>query len=85
MKTWTAGVADIKRMWVAPEARGSGLGRRMLVALEGEARALGLGAARLETNGALDEALAMYRSHGYRPIEPYSGDPYADFAFEREL
>jgi DNA-binding MarR family transcriptional regulator/predicted N-acetyltransferase YhbS len=85
VKTWTPGVADIKRMWVAPEVRGSGLGRRMLVALEGEARALGLGRARLETNGALAEALAMYRSHGYRPIDPYSGDPYAHFAFEREL
>jgi DNA-binding MarR family transcriptional regulator len=91
LKTWRApsdaapGVADIKRMWVAPQTRGTGLGRRMLVALEGEAEALGLGTARLETNGALAEALGMYRSHGYREIAPYSGDPYADFAFEREL
>jgi DNA-binding MarR family transcriptional regulator/GNAT superfamily N-acetyltransferase len=91
VKTWVApsedgpGIADIKRRWVAPEVRGLGVGRRMLEALEGEARALGFGVARLETNRALAEALGIYRSQGYAPIEPYSGDPYADFAFEREL
>lgn len=91
VKTWTpasadvGGVADIKRMWVSPRVRGEGLGKRLLEALEREAIALGLGTARLETNRSLAEALAMYRGRGYREIEPYSGDPYADFAFEREL
>jgi DNA-binding MarR family transcriptional regulator/GNAT superfamily N-acetyltransferase len=85
VKTWSDGVADIKRMWVSPRMRGTGLGKRLLKALEGEATVLGLGWARLETNGTLSEAIAMYRGHGYAPIEPYSGDPYAELGFEREL
>lgn len=91
VKTWepaatsSGGVADIKRMWVAPRMRGAGLGRRLLAALEGEAVALGLETARLETNAALGEAIAMYRGRGYREIEPYSGDPYASIGFERLL
>ena len=85
VRTWSAGVAELKRMWVAREARGSGLGSRMLEALEREAAALGLGTVRLETNLALEEAQAMYRAHGYEEIEPFSGDPYADLGFERDL
>ncbi len=85
VRTWSPGVAELKRMWVAPELRGSGLGSRMLGALEREAAALGLGTVRLETNLALAEAQAMYRAHGYEAIEPFSGDPYADLGFEREL
>jgi GNAT superfamily N-acetyltransferase len=64
---------------------GAGLGSRMLIALEREAVALGLGTVRLETNIALTEAQAMYRGHGYEEIAPFSGDPYADLGFEREL
>ena len=85
VRAWSPGVAELKRMWVAPEVRGGGLGARMLGALEREAAALGLGTVRLETNLALIEAQAMYRAHGYEAIEPFSGDPYADLGFEREL
>ena len=54
--------AELKRMWVAPEARGIGLGRRLLQELERLAREAGVEVLRLETNRALDEAIALYRN-----------------------
>jgi DNA-binding MarR family transcriptional regulator/predicted N-acetyltransferase YhbS len=79
------GVGEIKRMWVAPSARGTGLARRLLSALEAEAASRGLDAVRLDTNGALVEALNLYRSAGYRDIDRYNDNPYADFWFEKQL
>jgi ribosomal protein S18 acetylase RimI-like enzyme len=73
---------DIKRMWVSPQARGLGLGRRLLAELE--ARVEG-GVIRLETNRALVEAIAMYRSAGYVEIEPFNDERYAHHWFEKRL
>jgi DNA-binding MarR family transcriptional regulator len=77
--------AEIKRMWVAPEARGLGLGRRMLEALEREAAARGARTTRLETNRALVEAIAMYREAGYREVAPFNDEPHAHHWFEKPL
>ena len=63
--------AELKRMYVAPEARGRGLGRRILEALEDEARRLGYTAIVLETGERQHESLGLYRSAGYRPIPCY--------------
>ena len=79
------GVGEIKRMWVAPEARGLGLSRRLLSALEDQARALGMDRVRLDTNRALTEAQALYRSAGYREIARFNDNPYADLWFEKAL
>ena len=68
---------DVKRMWVAPSARGLGLGRRLLTELEARAAASGSDVIRLETNGALTEAIAMYRSSGYREVPAFNDEPYA--------
>lgn len=76
-------IGHIRRMWIAPEARGIGLGRRMLDALENQARKLGLDTLRLETNKNLKEAQAMYRSCGYRETPPFSDEPYAHYWFEK--
>jgi DNA-binding MarR family transcriptional regulator/predicted N-acetyltransferase YhbS len=77
---------EIKRMWVAPDWRGAGLGARLLRRLEEEAQRLGYGRAVLDTNRALTEAIAMYGRAGYREIEPYSLDnPYAEVYFEKKL
>lgn len=81
----TAGPAEIKRMWVAPEARGVGLGRRLLSELERLARESGASAARLDTNRNLTEAIAMYRSSGYEEIPDFNGEPYAHHWFEKRL
>jgi DNA-binding MarR family transcriptional regulator/GNAT superfamily N-acetyltransferase len=76
---------EIKRMWVAESARGLGIGRRLLVTLESGARRAGASAARLETNGALVEAIAMYRSAGYVEVEPFNAEPFAEHWFEKRL
>lgn len=60
--------AEIKRMYVAPSARGRGLARAMLAHLEETARVAGAEVMVLETGIAQPEALALYRSSGYTPI-----------------
>lgn len=62
---------EVKRMYVVPEARGLGLGRAILVALEDEARRLGYIALVLETGDRQPEALGLYRSSGYEPMPCY--------------
>jgi DNA-binding MarR family transcriptional regulator/GNAT superfamily N-acetyltransferase len=79
------GVGEIKRMWVDHSWRGAGLGSRMLRRLEDDARALGYAVVRLDTNRALVEAIAMYQRAGYREIERYNDNPYAEAFFEKDL
>jgi DNA-binding MarR family transcriptional regulator/GNAT superfamily N-acetyltransferase len=77
---------EIKRMWVALDWRGAGLGARLLRRLEDEARRLGYTRAVLGTNGVLTEALAMYGRVGYREVGPYRlDDPYEEVFFEKSL
>jgi ribosomal protein S18 acetylase RimI-like enzyme len=75
----------IKRMWVSPAARGLGLGRRLLAELEARAAATGATVVQLETNAALAEAIALYRSAGYREVAPFNDEPYAHHWFEKAL
>jgi DNA-binding MarR family transcriptional regulator/GNAT superfamily N-acetyltransferase len=77
--------AEFKRMWIAKESRGLGLGKRLLEALEIQARQAGATAVRLETNRALTEAIAMYRQSGYVEIEPFNDELYAHHWFEKRL
>ena len=77
--------AEFKRMWIAKDARGLGLGKRLLAELETHARAAGAPAVRLETNRTLTEAIAMYRKAGYVEIEPFNDELYAHHWFERKL
>ena len=78
-------VAEIKRMYVAPRARGRGLGRRLLGELERGAAGLGCRTVRLDTMAAMAEAGALYRSAGYEPIADYNGNPLAAVWMERAL
>jgi DNA-binding MarR family transcriptional regulator/GNAT superfamily N-acetyltransferase len=77
--------AEIKRMWVAAHARGLGVGRRLLTALEDEARTRGAAVVRLETNRALREATGLYRSAGYDEVAAFNDEPYAHRWFEKRL
>jgi ribosomal protein S18 acetylase RimI-like enzyme len=77
--------AELKRMWVAPAARGLGLGRRLLASLEEHAAAGGARAVRLETNRTLAEAISLYRGSGYREVAPFNDEPYAHHWFEKTL
>jgi DNA-binding MarR family transcriptional regulator/N-acetylglutamate synthase-like GNAT family acetyltransferase len=79
------GPAELKRMWVAPGARGLGVGRRLLQELERHAREAGVRVVRLETNQALTEAIGLYRRSGYREVEAFNNEPYAHHWFEKRL
>lgn len=85
VKTVSPGVGSLKRMWVADTVRGLGIGRRMLEALEDEARTLRLTRLRLETNHALQEAIRLYLSAGYHEVPAFNADPYAQHWFEKAL
>src|SRR5437588_10529977 len=76
---------EIKRMWIAPRARGLGLGRRLLEALERHAREAGVAVLHLETNRTLIEAIQLYRDCGYQEVEAFNDEPYAHHWFEKRL
>jgi DNA-binding MarR family transcriptional regulator/GNAT superfamily N-acetyltransferase len=78
-------MAEIKRLWVAPSARGLGLGRRLMEAAESAARELGISVLRLDTNSALPEAGQLYRRTGWTEIPRFNDDPYPDLFFEKRL
>ncbi len=79
------GPPHLKRMWVSPEVRGLGLGRRLLAELEAQAAAHGADTVRLETNKALTEAIGLYRAAGYREVPRFNDERYAHHWFEKRL
>ena len=72
-------------MWVAPSVRHLGVGRRLLAGLEAHAAARGVTVLRLETNGALAEAISLPGTSGYCEVAPFSDEPYAHHWFEKTL
>ena len=78
-------VGEIKRMWVSRDARGLGIGRRLLETLESYARHFGVKLLRLETNRNLKEAQSLYRSAGYNEVSAFNDEPYAHYWFEKQL
>jgi ribosomal protein S18 acetylase RimI-like enzyme len=85
LRTFSPGVGEIKRMWVSPEVRGRGVGRKLLEALERAARERHLRAVRLDTHSSLAQALQLYRNSGYREIPRFNNNPYAHHWFEKAL
>jgi DNA-binding MarR family transcriptional regulator/GNAT superfamily N-acetyltransferase len=85
LKLPAGGPAHLKRMWVAPNVRGTGLGRRLLHECEREAATRGVRVVRLETNRTLTEAIALYRAAGYREVTPFNDEIYGDHWFEKTL
>jgi GNAT superfamily N-acetyltransferase len=76
---------EIKRMYVVPEARGRGLARVLLAALEDAARGLGYTRVRLDTGRHQHAALRLYPSAGYLEIDDYNDNPYASYWGEKRL
>ena len=77
--------AEIKRMYVVPAARGRGLARGLLAAMEDAARDLGYERVRLDTGATQPHAKALYRSAGYRDIPDYNDNPYGAYRGEKLL
>jgi ribosomal protein S18 acetylase RimI-like enzyme len=76
---------EIKHLWIRPAARGSGLGRALLVELESRAAQLGATDIVLDTNERLEAAQSLYRSSGYVDVEPYNDNPNATHWFRKVL
>ncbi len=78
-------LGEVKRVWVLAEARGQGIGRRILEKLEAVAREYGLSTLRLDSNRALKEADALYRKCGWVEVAPFNDEAYAHHWFEKAL
>jgi GNAT superfamily N-acetyltransferase len=85
LRRLTDEVAEIKRMYVRPQARSRGVARALLAALEEAAVSLGYAAARLDTGPRQVHGLKLYRSAGYVDVEPYNDNPFACFWGEKRL
>ena len=86
VKRMPGGYGEIKRMYVDPSARGRGVGRALVDALESSLLADGIGIARLETGVRQPEALALYERCGYARIPAfgeYREDPLSVFLEKR--
>jgi GNAT superfamily N-acetyltransferase len=70
-KTLSGDICELKRLFVGENARGLGLGRKLLDALIASAKAEGFTAMRLDTGNLMKEAIAMYQAAGFEPIAPY--------------
>jgi GNAT superfamily N-acetyltransferase len=85
VKRLDARTCEIKRMYVAPAARGRGVARALLDALEDEARRLGYDVARLDTGPRQPHAERLYRRAGYAETGNFNANPFASFWGEKRL
>jgi ribosomal protein S18 acetylase RimI-like enzyme len=76
-----AGCCEIKRLYVCPAARGSGLGESLVHAMIGEAKRIGYAEMRLDTLPTMTGAIALYRKLGFAEIAPYYATPVANTVF----
>lgn len=85
LRTISEGVGEIKRMYVAPEWRGAGVGAQLLAALESAALDLGHTSVRLDTGARQPGARHLYEKSGYRSIPNYNANGHASFWGEKHL
>lgn len=85
IKRFAAGIAEIKRMYVVPDARGRGVARQLLDHLEDAARQRGCAIVRLDTGDRQPGAQRLYARAGYREVGNYNGNPAAAWFGEKQL
>lgn len=81
MRPLEQGVCEMKRLYVAPEARGSGLGKQLAVAIVDAARAAGYREMRLDTLMSMTSAIALYEQLGFVRIGAYYDTPIENTVF----
>ena len=76
------GICEMKRLFLRENARGQGLGNRLVEKLIEDGREIGYSKMRLDTYPPkMAKAVEIYRSHGFRPIEPYYHNPHEGVLF----
>ncbi|WP_354701908.1 hypothetical protein DSM112329_02249 [Paraconexibacter sp. AEG42_29] len=85
LKRLPDGACEIKKMYVVPAARGQGVARTLLYALEDLARGLGYTVARLDTGPRQPGAQRIYESEGYLPVANFNANPVATYFGEKAL
>lgn len=86
LSTLGPSTCEMKRLWVAPQARGTGLAARLVAAVEDAARARGYRLLKLDTLARLVAANKLYARLGYCPCAAYNENPYPDIRyFEKAL
>lgn len=85
VKRLSEDTCEIKKMYVVPAARGQGVARRLLHALERTATDLGYELARLDTGPKQVSARGLYEDEGYERVEDFNGNPVAVFWGEKRL
>ncbi|HXH50964.1 MAG TPA: GNAT family N-acetyltransferase [Terriglobia bacterium] len=69
------GICELKRLYVPSPYRGRGIGRQLAVQAVNDAREIGYGRMRLDTLPSMGRAQELYRTLGFKPIEPYTNNP----------
>jgi GNAT superfamily N-acetyltransferase len=77
--------AEVKRLWVAPAARGTGFAASLMAEVEDRARKMAITRLVLDTSRHLPAAIAFYRRHGWTEIPRYNDNPYAHHFFEKRV
>jgi ribosomal protein S18 acetylase RimI-like enzyme len=78
VRRWQGDIAELKRMYLKPQTRGLGLGRKLLESALERARWLGYRSIRLDTLPAMVAAIALYREFGFSDIPPYRDNPFEE-------
>ncbi len=81
LRPLAADIAELKRLWVRPEARGTGAGRLLVGEALQQARSAGYARVRLDTAPGMEAAQALYRSFGFIAIPPYRPNPVPGATF----
>lgn len=81
LRCFSEGVGEVKRLYIAPAARGRGVGRLLAVGIVAAGKRLGYARLLLDTLPSMTEALTLYRSLGFAPTSAYRFNPVAGAEF----